>query len=648
MNNTLYSKKIPEQLPYIFLLLLTIAITLIPFFRIGFSTGDDLAYYMLRLNGNLWEDALYTAKFAGRFYFLITKPLYAVPYIFDNFYYTKFVQYGTLLLSYILFSLVIRKIFKSKNFALITFLLLILATPVSSIFHMPFISYPFYFTFSFSLLLASLLSFLHYTENAKKGYLVFSVVSFAIGLLFYETYLIFLGVMVFYIFIRNLRLYGIKKMWRTKRFYSEIVPFVLVALIYVSVYFLFRWYHNLHADLIYDGSRLAPNFSFKNFLTILFNNNISIYPAAIYYLHPSEIAQNSLLLSGHVNSLGSIIVHAGPMVLINALIQCFLFAAIFFKMEWTITWKKIGITLPLAFLLSLSSHMLIGIADKYNASWYAWMFGYVTSYFSYFPVMLICAFVFYGVIKIFRGRLISKSIVIMLSAGVIFVISVVTGYTNDHLSRDYRHSQNKFLMMEELISNGTFDTLPDYSVIYAADLHKTASVLGADICGNNLNWSDYVYHKSGKKLNFFVDKNAAGAFIRQNPDKEVYTIRKAEKLKNEPILMVLSKLNIPLHDSLPDSDIMARATCNQFTALYYSPVKEFTLGYYLADSIPFSYVSVNSDTLPAAPGINTFLVRSTNRREKITSARFETDGRFAKDYFFVADLEILPESANQK
>ena len=93
---------------------LTVVITLIPFFRVGFTTGDELEYYLTWLIGDLSANANIYAHGAGRFYFLITKPMYSLAYIGDNFCLTKVLQYTSLLLSFILFAVIIGKIFKSK------------------------------------------------------------------------------------------------------------------------------------------------------------------------------------------------------------------------------------------------------------------------------------------------------------------------------------------------------------------------------------------------------------------------------------------------------------------------------------------------------------------------------------------------------
>jgi hypothetical protein len=204
-----------------FLFILTIIISLSPFFKIGFTTADDLENYMSYLNGTLAEVAKLNAFHAGRFYFLITKPIYSLPYIGDSFVLTKIIQNLSLLLSYFLFSVLIKKVFKSRELAYIMFLLLILATPVSSNYFLPFIAYPFYFTFSFSLVLISVLLFIKYIDSGKYKFVIFSSVSFFISILFYETYLIFLMLMCLYILFRNISITkGFNKLVRSKIFYK--------------------------------------------------------------------------------------------------------------------------------------------------------------------------------------------------------------------------------------------------------------------------------------------------------------------------------------------------------------------------------------------------------------------------------------------
>ena len=95
-KSTLYDYNLQPFLWFLFFL--TIFLTLIPFFKIGLTNCDDLEYYLDAFVKN--SKRVGYAQHAGRFYFLITKPLYHVAYFIDNFYLTKVIQYGFVLNSH--------------------------------------------------------------------------------------------------------------------------------------------------------------------------------------------------------------------------------------------------------------------------------------------------------------------------------------------------------------------------------------------------------------------------------------------------------------------------------------------------------------------------------------------------------------------
>ena len=57
---------------------ITALLTLLPFFKVGFTTGDDFQYFITARHPANWiNDAIAYAEGAGRFYFLITKYFYS-------------------------------------------------------------------------------------------------------------------------------------------------------------------------------------------------------------------------------------------------------------------------------------------------------------------------------------------------------------------------------------------------------------------------------------------------------------------------------------------------------------------------------------------------------------------------------------------
>ena len=264
----------------------TAILTLLPFFLVGVTTADDFEYYnTAQGNWNQWmEDAEFYAHRSGRFYFLFTKFFYLIPYLIDSFGWTKFVQYFTLNLSYILFAYLIYRIFKSSRLSMLTLLLLIFNMGVGYGWHNPPVSYPFYFPFSLIIFLCGILVFINYTE--KKGYwrVIVSAVLLFLSFLFYEDYLVFALLFCCYILIRNWQNSGFKKLWKSKDFYKELVPYAVALILYMICYIGYRYYlvHILGNTTLYDGASVSSHFSLKNFFKILYKLTIYNLPGRIY------------------------------------------------------------------------------------------------------------------------------------------------------------------------------------------------------------------------------------------------------------------------------------------------------------------------------------------------------------------------------
>ncbi|MFY9591614.1 MAG: hypothetical protein WAP54_06490, partial [Bacteroidales bacterium] len=265
-----------------FLFVITIVITLAPFFKVGITSADDLGNYQSYLSNSVFLNSWIFAKEFGRFYCIITMPIHSLSYVGDNFIITKIIQHLSLLFSYSMVAVLIKKNFNSREIALLFFLVLLMATPISANYHIPFIAYPFYFTFSFALLISAVLLFIKYTETNKYKFLIFSAIIFFISLLFYETYLLFLLFFCIWLFVRNIKLSGgFKNFFKSKTTYKEIVPFASAGLLYVILYFGFRMLLKNEGE-IYSGSSFAQNFSWKNFLTVLYELTQTVFPLHIF------------------------------------------------------------------------------------------------------------------------------------------------------------------------------------------------------------------------------------------------------------------------------------------------------------------------------------------------------------------------------
>ena len=276
-----------EKILWILAYSVTLILTLLPFFQVGITNGDDFQYYnTAQADWQYWmQDAKNMAQDSGRFYFLITRFFYYIPYLIDSFGWTKFVQYFSLTVCYLFFSYLIYRIFKSWRLGSLTLLLLIFNTNMGYYLGFnPPTAYPFYFPFSFVIFICGILVFINYTE--KNGYwrVLLSAILLFISYLFYENYLVFTLIFGCYILIRNWRRSGFFALWKSKTFYKEAVPYAVALILYVACYYGYRYYlsHVLGITSYYIGATVEGHINMYNFFKVM--NNLTFYnlPGKIY------------------------------------------------------------------------------------------------------------------------------------------------------------------------------------------------------------------------------------------------------------------------------------------------------------------------------------------------------------------------------
>jgi hypothetical protein len=624
-----------------FLFFVTIFLTLIPFFKVGLTNCDDLYYYIKTLEGGVFADARWYARGAGRFYFLITKPLYHVAYLIDNFYFTKIIQYGCVLLSFTLFALVVKKIFKQTAFALSVFLLLFVFLTVMPGNFMPIIAFPLYFTLSFSIFLLSILFLIKYYETKKYKHLVISAILSAIALLFYENYLIFLLFVIVFVFTKNISEQGAKSL-KNKIIYKEIAPFIFLCMAYVVVYYLYRL-HIQTENGFYDGATIAKDFNFSNFFKIIWNPNKSAFPTHIYHRRQAYIEYNSLLTTGHQQNFWYVLAHSQAVSVVNATIQCLLFCFLFCNIKPNISWKKIGTGALIAFVLLFVVNFLMAISEKYNAVEYG-LDGYVTTYYSYFCVTFFIALLAYSCLKLGCRNKYVKNAVIAVFAFLFFCISIIIGYTNDHLSRDWQLSHGKHAMMKQLIEEGVFDEISDDAIIYMDNFNQTSSILGRSLYSSHSDfWSSYIHIKTNRKLNIFSDFESLKNRLQGNTPQEIYYITKYETLKSQDILLIMSKLNSNSINFENEEIAFDTATANEATVYYHSANKNFIFQFVIPQCSQDATVTVDNQTQKTNCGINAIQIDSENKKKEIISFTFKSDDPFLVKNFAISNIGFVDE-----
>lgn len=604
-----------EKLYYALAYAATIILTLLPFFLVGVANDDDLQFFVTAHRGwDYWKmDAGVYAQGQGRFYYMFTKYFYYIPYLFDNFVWTKFVQYSSLCVCYLMFAYLVFRIFKSARLAALLLLLLVFNTRIgASTGYVPPIGYPFYFTFSLIVFLGGLLLYIDFTKKGKSWMPLLSAVLFFAAFLFYEDYLVFALLFISIVFVRNWKRFGFSKLWKTKTFYAEIVPYVAAFILYLVCYFGYRYYlvHVLGLTLQYSGAKVAADLDTSTLFKLLGNLTFYNLPGWIYTLSGTKsiLAENSLLLGGHGNSVWFMLAHATALAYVNALIQC---GILWFLVKryslGKISWKAIAFGILVALVFAVSANLLIALTEKYNGQWATSLEGYVTSFFSYFGVMFAVALLVAATLKLSRSTVVHKVVCVGWCVA-LFCCSVVNYYVNDHLSRAWMKSENRITMLRLINDEGFFNSLPDNALIYSEQLHNT-SEHAWQVSKQHSDTEAFITMLVGESKDFHFANtwDDLRELVAEFPDVPVYLMQATESKKFCELMMCFS------HVSYLDTTDLASSTADCSDIFYYSPTKEFVLFY-----------GVNAHTDSAE--VKSTSVISGDKRQKVVHATLEKEG----------------------
>lgn len=570
---------------------LTAILSLLPFFKIGFTTGDDFIYYHTAHSGlRYWlEDAQAYAEDSGRFYFYVTKYLYSVPYLLDNFAYIKAVQYISLIACYGLFSYFVYRLFKSRNLGLMTFLLLIVDLAVTQNNHIVTIAYPFFFSFSIIIFLTALLLYLSYTERGGWWRVAVSALLFLFIYMCYETYLVFALIFGAIVVVRHWRKSGFLPMLRSKTFWSETLPYVIVTVVYLVCYWAYHhWVTTTMPDkVLYEGSSFSPEtFSATGFFSVLWRCTREALPWMPFHENQWLFADNTPLVSGHRASLLWVLGHAPAIVWVNALLQGILLWIVTNDTFKSLNGRKTLVGILLSVVVAFSAHILIGITPKYNLEWSSWMHGYVTTIYSILAIMLAFALIIAFTVRLCRRQWIQRTVRTVWCL-LMVIMSVAMGYSNDILSREWERSQNRMTLIDHMGHSGFFGTLPDDAVIYTEELHNT-STFAHDISKWSMEIEDYINRRAGRQFKYITDLND----LAQLPaDRPLYYLHAIETKKACELLISIARLDT-VRSNQPDD---LRAT--EAEIFFYSPCKRYTLFYQSASQwkpIPYSAEDINA------------------------------------------------------
>lgn len=555
--------EINKEDSWIFFILAGLSIVvLFPFVETGFASGDDVEFMLTAESGYSLTTAKLYAETAGRFYFYVTKLFYDLPYLIGDLYFVKLINIIFIALNFILASIIVKKITNDKWLGYFTFLIALVFISIKGS-NNPVTSFQWYFSFSFCFILLSILFAVQHAGNKKRKYKIYSFVCYTLGLVFYESYLIYLPLIIFILSLPSLRNNELGPNGKIKRAFYNTYPIIIIGAIYLLAYFLFRAYIS---PSIYAGTQFSADISLGTIFKTITNLAAGAYPGFYYFNGHGVYQEGSYLLENHQHDLIALLKNAKSVWYFKAIVMTVLSYVLINKSRFANKKKAFGLIM-IAFLFIYLPHLPLSLTQKYSGGYFA--NSYVTTYFSFISITVLLGLLFVSVkhITVKKVQYVTKFFILVS----IFLGSIMCDYSNWHTVNDLKNKLNTFKCVDEFTKTEFFKELPEESYIYSPNIYTPASHVS---WAHMHNWSDYIRIKTGKRLT--VSNNRA-SFIEKfkNKDKNCYYLQYSFYRKSKDRYIAIGLLN---DKSIVDS------TKNEFysdslAVFYYSTCKDFCLNF---------------------------------------------------------------------
>lgn len=543
-------------------------ISFYPIIGIGFANEDDFAQYILSFNlDKVFESSVDYAEHQGRVFAVVVMGFHYVAHLFKSEIFYSLSLIITILVSISLYLLLIYKLFKNKTFVLLLALIFPACMQIFGSFCL-FISYPFFFSFSLSILIFSYLLLLKFFDKRKSRYLWGASLLFLFTAMFYEIYLLFIifYFLIIYKYESETTYDSIKKKWLNCL--KVALPFIVMAIIFIVIYFTYKMFHQTE----YSGTAFAGDMTFYNTFKVILSVSTFAFPMTVYVHYQDLLILKSMLANGHYDNIFYAIINAGPTAILKGILVASVFCVILKDTKVRLSNFTIFKIIVLGFVIILLPNVLFGVTEKnQNSDW----LGYVTTFYSYFGVVLSIASFLLLIYKLVQNNSYLKWFVIAVSTVSMFSITTLTQMTNQAVVDDVNISQMRFKVMDEIMETDFFKNIPDNSIVYLNGFDLTMSMKSPWVTHGLKQFRLYIEKKSGKTINYLDD--SYGAFYKKfqnHQDTVCYLINIRQSYKREEAIVYMTKLD----KSDIKEDINA-IIVDEVVVGYYSSVKRFTAVY---------------------------------------------------------------------
>ena len=533
-------------------------IALYPLSQVGIATGDDFGY-MLRSWDHFFEDSVFFAKRTGRFYFIFAGYIYKIPYLIENQFYFHTMLILPILTSFILFVTLVHRIFKNHYATLLSALFITLFYQISGG-HSATAGYPFYFSFTFSLIIGSFHLLYSYITKGRYYLLLISALLFAIATVFYEAYLIYY-LLIFIFIIYRYSWSSLKE--RQKRFllYKELAPFVFFGILYLTIYFIFY----VSNPSQYGGNTLPAQFDFYLIFKALTAMTLYVFPFSLLFDYHFFLTESSTQYDQSFYLFQMLFSEASMVAYIKAIIGTVLFLILARKVPMKINKKHLLIIALISLFFIIAPHLPLLLSEEYANFVQA---SYVTTYFAFFAMVLLLCAIFtlllqWGAVKKWRNRIVLGGLTLFIFISTLSVQFVNERVTHDLAIGEQRLTHLKIVFDPEYIQNG--------SPVYTEQLHHTGSFFTRPITRQLELFEDFAREKRGLNIKAYPHYDE---FYNQFKDQErlVYLMYHTQNSKmGDSQILIVPLLGTQLQEQFENN------RCDSLIVSYLSAYKKFSI-----------------------------------------------------------------------
>ena len=455
-------------------------------------THDDLVGYLIVLEEQCFEHAVFFAKQQGRIWFIPNMFLEFLPMSFGSWVVYKAFSYAGLLFSSICLYILIRR-HVNKDCALLSFLLFFALAQLDNQ-HNALIAYVFWRQIDIGFIFIAIERYLEFYRSRKKSAMVVSAATYFIASVLYESNILFLAIFGLIALYKNFDIKNRKLAF--KKMVSELLVPIIAAAIYLIIYFVWRTIY----PSIYVGNIVDNNFNLGESIITCLVLSFGKFPLFTAFI---------TFISSGVRSLNDILNYIDPIMIISAVLISISVVLILKRSKSTFTLSFMIKSTVLAVISIIIPTALHSLTSQYKN----WVVNcYVTSY----VPSIICFFMIAGIIALWIVYLYQiipfKRIFMTVAFSFIFIASLLTSVSNEINKEGILAIQRYYELFAEFIASDYYrDMLNDDCQVYIPQLTRVP-LDESDLYG-------YSYATTGKQTIFI--KDLAGADLNK-PICEVY------------------------------------------------------------------------------------------------------------------------------